>query len=771
MSIGKSKKERLLQAIQKGLIKSDADALKFVLDEKKKSQLIKEVIAEIPQLKKGERGEVGEKGESIVGPQGIAGKDGKNGVNGKDGVKGKDAVVDTNQIVVTASKRVLGEVLPQIPTIAQFEQDLPNLGDYLRDGLERLKGSERLSKDAILGLDDYDEVSRLARVKGIGFVGGSPAGALRMDGTNAPIADISWAGFKITNLATPTSDYDASTKKYVDDAIGGENFWDRTGTTLSPYTANDSLASLNDISATSFTIGANTLTSSEWAFLDGQDQAVKTTSSPTFANLKLTAGGGIYPSADSTTALYINKANNATHIMTVDSTNSYTIFTGRVGIGTVSPNTQLELNSEVSSFAPSILLSNGGSTDAVGSVGILFKARAGGTGTNARAKGGIAYDLGSDSLGYGRGSIKFLQNAVANDDPATLANSVMEITNAGDIKLLSGMKFKPSADSTTALNIANAAGTSFVTFNTTNKRVGIGATPLYKLYVIGATAGLQAWFGSGTASGYNSINIDAYDNSAILAFRHDSAAKWAIGNNAASDNFYLTDSGDLAGNRRLLIERTTGNFSIGTGGTPFAQIHQNSGNATATYHKFTAGTTTGVTATDGFDVGIDASGNAELRQRENLPMYFYTNNTLGATLGADLSWDFVGKIHTYNNIATEDYGVPAIVDGVALTAQSASIGTTNFTNAGTAGLYRVNYYLEATTLNAGATSVLATFGYTDDAGATTTVSATLVLTALGRTSGIFYVRLASGNLTYATTLVDVSGLARYALYASVERLN
>jgi len=150
---------------------------------------------------------------------------------------------------------------------------------------------------------------------------------------------------------------------------------------------------------------------------------------------------------------------------------------------------------------------------------------------------------------------------------------------------------------------------------------------------------------------------------------------------------------------------------------------------------------------------------------------FAPRGTTSVTFNGTGNIDAIGKITTYNNVATEGYGVPAIVDHVALTGQSASIGTTNFTNAGTAGLYRVNYYLEATTLNAGATSVLATFGWTDDAGATTTVSATLVLTALGRTSGIFYVQLASGNLTYATTLVDVSGLARYALYMTCERVN
>lgn len=41
------------------------------------------------------------------------------------------------------------------------------------------------------------------------------------------------------------------------------------------------------ITGTSFIIGANTLTTSEWAFLDGQDQAVKTTDNVTFNTVKL----------------------------------------------------------------------------------------------------------------------------------------------------------------------------------------------------------------------------------------------------------------------------------------------------------------------------------------------------------------------------------------------------------------------------------------------------------------------------------------------------
>jgi len=42
--------------------------------------------------------------------------------------------------------------------------------------------------------------------------------------------------------------------------------------------------------------------------------------------------------------------------------------------------------------------------------------------------------------------------------------------------------------------------------------------------------------------------------------------------------------------------------------------------------QFTAGTTTGVLATDGFEVGIDASGNGIISQQENLPLMVYTNS-------------------------------------------------------------------------------------------------------------------------------------------------
>lgn len=68
--------------------------------------------------------------------------------------------------------------------------------------------------------------------------------------------------------------------------------------------------------------------------------------------------------------------------------------------------------------------------------------------------------------------------------------------------------------------------------------------------------------------------------------------------------------------------------------SPTALLHVDGGNGVATALKITEGTTGGTTSTDGFDVGGDASGNAELRQRENLALNFFTNNTQRAAIAA-----------------------------------------------------------------------------------------------------------------------------------------
>jgi hypothetical protein len=108
---------------------------------------------------------------------------------------------------------------------------------------------------------------------------------------------------------------------------------------------------------------------------------------------------------------------------------------------------------------------------------------------------------------------------------------------------------------------------------------------------------------------------------------------------------------------------------------------------------------------------------------------------------------------------------------ISLTAQTLAIGTTAIAGTNTAGLYRVSYYLEDTTADLTAGTIMVTFAFTDDAGATTISSAALPLTALGMTSGDIFVRvLGAGSISYSTTLVGIIGTSQYALFIVCEKL-
>jgi hypothetical protein len=99
-------------------------------------------------------------------------------------------------------------------------------------------------------------------------------------------------------------------------------------------------------------------------------------------------------------------------------------------------------------------------------------------------------------------------SAVVQLSNCTLVNNTTNGTITYDgaiagegLTLLSGGDIRPSADSTTAINIAQADGTDFVTFDTTNKRVGIGTTaPEAPLHVSSATYPVAKFTRNTTAS-------------------------------------------------------------------------------------------------------------------------------------------------------------------------------------------------------------------------------------------------------------------------------
>jgi hypothetical protein len=315
--------------------------------------------------------------------------------------------------------------------------------------------------------------------------------------------------------------YDATGKGSNTVVLGNDSI---TATLLKGNVSTSGTLGAGAITGTSFIIGANTLNTSEWAFLDGQDQAVLTTSSPQFANLILTGGGNIYPSADSTTALGIASfAAPTVKLFSFDSTNKGFLMTDAVNLTAGQAGTTLSLARSVSGDYTAIAITNSNGLDA----GISFN-HTNGWGTITTAMSGIRstrtnrVSSTDTDIGFmtNSGFVRAVRFKVRDDGmiymiggkgiypsadsttawgvyKADATTNVMNIdTNNARVgigttapvsllTLLGGSNITPSADSTTALGIASFAAptTKWVTFDTTNKRLGIGKTPLYQLEI------------------------------------------------------------------------------------------------------------------------------------------------------------------------------------------------------------------------------------------------------------------------------------------------
>jgi hypothetical protein len=165
---------------------------------------------------------------------------------------------------------------------------------------------------------------------------------------------------------------------------------------------------------------------------------------------------------------------------------------------------------------------------------------------------------------------------------------------------------------------------------------------------------------------------------------------------------------------------------------------------------------------------LDGSTSTRIEQTGNAAIYLYFD-CAGLAVQTQALWlNYSGSAPVIGrNTGAAAVGAMQILN---LTAQGAAIGSTNMTSAGAPGMYRMTYYLETTTSDVTAGTIQFQIGYTDDVGATTQVSAALVLTATGRTSGVLAIYLASGEVAYQTNLTGIIGTSQYALRARLEFL-
>lgn len=202
------------------------------------------------------------------------------------------------------------------------------------------------------------------------------------------------------------------------------------------------------------------------------------------------------------------------------------------------------------------------------------------------------------------------------------------------------------------LTIARVLGGAF----TVNRPASFSYDSGSYTMTVGASANTSTFLTMNSATG----------SSRKIQFQTATSARWATGasstaesgSNAGTNYVFdaYDDSGVLIDSPLTITRAAAGNIlwasgrNMGIGLAPTSKLHLDSGTATASYCKFTAGTTTGTTSSDGFDLGVDVSGNAVINQREALPIIISTTNVERMRLGAT-------SINTITNVDSASSGV------------------------------------------------------------------------------------------------------------------
>lgn len=246
---------------------------------------------------------------------------------------------------------------------------------------------------------------------------------------------------------------------------------------------------------------------------------------------------------------------------------------GKVGINTDSPASELQINGDGGSSQPFVIQKDNGTVIAHN-----------------------WYNDGSDKFfnnPSGSGAIKFRD--IGEVWILTRSGSTAAINSANGIYTNASAVFRPDSISLT----------KDTTFNTDNSPVSsarIRATNSFST----ATEPDYTWFNNDTTGFYHPFNN-------VIGITVGGAQRAIIN----TTGFLLSQNTSISG--------------------PAARVHIDNGNGAASFLKFTAGTTTGFGSNDGFDIGINASGYPIIKNNEgnNLLISFKSNSNISHYLNSN----------------------------------------------------------------------------------------------------------------------------------------
>lgn len=314
---------------------------------------------------------------------------------------------------------------------------------------------------------------------------------------------------------------------------------------------------------------------------------------------------------------------------------------GNVGIGTSSPAYKLTVNGDIS------LTGALRASDGSGTAGMVLQTTGSGVQWVATSSLGITGSSSSNYLTLGSG---YLATATTTDGlRAGYFQGISTTTFQFRSQYDSSNHFSIQTNST-GLTSLTAAGTA-TGVALLGGNVGIATTSTSSKLTIQGELGVDS-FTVASSTGISTLKLTSAGNlglgygasaSALLHVYAASAPYMKFANNTtgqlSTDGFDigLDSSGNVELRQREALETrfftnnvqrmvlsSGGLFGLGVT-SPQAKLHVDAGAGT-TYIKIT-NTNTGTAVGDGIDIGIDASGNAEFRLRENGEMKFYTNTS------------------------------------------------------------------------------------------------------------------------------------------------
>lgn len=212
-----------------------------------------------------------------------------------------------------------------------------------------------------------------------------------------------------------------------------------------------------------------------------------------------------------------------------------------------------------------------------------------------------------------------------------------------------------TGDVLASLNLGNANtwtaqqdNTSFFRNNSDINYYGGGGSASDVIVAAAGQAGLSGWVGFKFSATTLDLNAQTEDGN-LVPFRAQSITASSYSGAWTGDTiaqFYGGTGSTSYGASRIIYQDSGNTVFTSTAGFTFSgtnllisnvaataqsRIHINESGATAIETRYT-NSATGATATDGFQTGITTAGVAEIRQRENLNLDLYTNNTLRLSL-------------------------------------------------------------------------------------------------------------------------------------------